>query len=36
MACCSLVLAMNVPRHPRPGEEVLIGRIAVPAAAAAE
>ena len=36
MACCSLVLALNVPRHPRPGHEVLIGRIPVPAAAAAE
>jgi hypothetical protein len=36
MACCSLVLALNVPRHPRPGEEVLVGRIPAPAAAAAE
>lgn len=35
MACCSLILALNVPRHPRPGAEALVGRIAVPAAAAA-
>jgi len=36
MACGSLILALNVPRHPRPGEEVLLGRSATPAAAAAE
>jgi hypothetical protein len=36
MACCSLILALNVPRHPRPGEEVLVGRVPISAAAAAE
>jgi hypothetical protein len=36
MACCSLILAMNVPRHPQPGQEVLVGRIPAPAPAAAE
>jgi hypothetical protein len=36
MACCSLILAVNVPRHPQPGREVLIGRILAPAPAAAE
>jgi hypothetical protein len=34
MATGSLILAMNVPRHPRRGEEVLIGRVAAPAATA--
>jgi len=36
MAACSLVLAMNVPRHPQPGNEVLVGRVPVAAAAPAE
>jgi hypothetical protein len=36
MACCSLILALNVPRHPQPGNEVLRGRVPLPAAAAAE
>ncbi len=35
MAACSLVLALNVPRRPEPGNEVLLGRI-VPQAQAAE
>ncbi|MEO3428439.1 MFS transporter [Pelagibius sp. CAU 1746] len=38
MAACSLIMAFNVPRHPQPGHEVLLGRVpaAAPAAAAAE
>jgi hypothetical protein len=36
MAGCSLILALNVPRHPQPGHEVLVGRVPAPAAAAAE
>jgi hypothetical protein len=36
MACCSLIMALNVPRHPQPGNEVLVGRIPVAAAAPAE
>ena len=36
MAGCSLIMAFNVPRHPRPGEEVLVGRIPARAPAAAE
>jgi len=36
MAGCSLALALNVPRHPQPGHEALVGRVPVPAAAAAE
>jgi MFS family permease len=36
MAACSLVMALNVPRDPRPGQEVLLGRVAAPAPAAAE
>ncbi|GAB4229108.1 MAG: MFS transporter [Kiloniellaceae bacterium] len=36
MAACSLIMAFNVPRHPEPGHEVLLGRVAAPAAAAAE
>ncbi len=36
MAAAALVLACNVPRDPQPGHEVLVGRVAAPAAAAAE
>ena len=36
MAACSLIMAFNVPRHPRPGEEVLLGRVPGAAPAAAE
>ena len=35
MAAAALVLALNVPRHPAPGQEVLLGRSAAPAPAAA-
>jgi hypothetical protein len=31
MAGISLLLAFNVPRHPRPGNEVLVGRQLLPA-----
>ena len=36
LAAGSLLLALNVPRHPQPGEEVLVGRIPLAASAAAE
>ncbi len=36
MAACSLVLALNVPRTPEPGNEVMVGRIAPPRVAPAE
>ncbi len=36
MAACSLILALNVPRHPQAGNEVLRGRVPAAAAAAAE
>ena len=36
MAACSLILALNVPRHPQAGQEVLLGRVPAAAAAAAE
>ncbi|MEQ8355098.1 MAG: MFS transporter [Kiloniellaceae bacterium] len=35
MAAGSLVMACNVPRHPRPGAEMIVGRAAAPLAAAA-
>ncbi len=36
MATCSLIMALNVPRHPQPGQEVLLGRVPATAPAAAE
>lgn len=36
MAACSLVLALNVPRNPEPGNEVMVGRIAPARVAPAE
>ncbi len=36
MAACSLIMALNVPRHPQPGQEVLLGRVPATAPAAAE
>ncbi len=36
MAACSLIMALNVPRHPEPGHEVLLGRVPAAAAAPAE
>ncbi len=36
MAACSLIMALNVPRHPQPGHEVLLGRVPATAAAPAE
>ncbi|WP_193367386.1 MFS transporter [Pelagibius marinus] len=36
MAACSLIMALNVPRHPQPGQEVLLGRVPTTAPAPAE
>ncbi len=36
LAACSLLCALNVPQHPQPGDEVLVGRVPLAAPAAAE